>query len=161
MVEPAAAPGVAAGAGVSAAAAEIAERSAHWTDQGADRLAVLLSADGFAATTGGVFLRDWSEADRRRRAARWWAGLWALGLAFVFVPILHFVVPPALLVAGPLVASRVGAVRRTVFGGIGPCPRCGAAVVVGGGIALDWPVREACGRCYLALEIAPAGRVSV
>ncbi len=140
---------------MTAADAEIAERSAVWTAAGAARLPVELRADGCAVTIGGVFVRDWSEADRRRRALRWWAGLWALGIAFVFVPILHFVVPPALLVAGPIVASRISGTKRTVFGGVGPCPRCGAAVVVGGGIELKWPLRETCGRCYLAVAVAP------
>lgn len=143
------------GAGVSAAATEIAERTAAWTAAGAERLAVVLRAEGFAPTDGGLFLRDWSPAERRRRALRWWVGLWALGLAFVFVPILHFVVPPALLLAGPLVASRISGTVRTVFGGVGPCPRCGAAVVVGGGIPLAWPLAETCGHCYLAIELTP------
>ncbi|MSQ83779.1 MAG: hypothetical protein EXR77_12985 [Myxococcales bacterium] len=106
-------------------------------------------------TAGAVYYRDWSLPERRRRSLRWLALLWLLAVAFLAVPIVHFVLPPLLVVAGPLVAITIAGLRRSVFGGVGVCPKCAQAVWIGA-VPLLFPLAETCGRCYTAVVIAPA-----
>jgi len=64
--------------------------------------------------------------DRAMRAARAWAGCWGAAIAAVFLPVLHFVLVPALLLSGPLAAMARWREKVTVLGAEGACPACGA-----------------------------------
>src|SRR5262245_48862485 len=64
--------------------------------------------------------------DRMTRAARAWAGCWGAAIAAVFLPVLHFVLVPALVVGGPLYAMVMMREKVTVLGAEGACPVCGA-----------------------------------
>ena len=74
-----------------------------------------------------VNVRQHRRPDRLRRAARAWAGCWGAAIAAVFLPVLHFVLVPALLVGGPLYAMVMMRERVTVLGADGDCPACGVA----------------------------------
>ena len=67
-----------------------------------------------------------ARVDRMRRAARAWAGCWGAAVVAVFLPVLHFVLVPSLLVGGPLYAMVMMRERVTVLGADGACPACGA-----------------------------------
>src|SRR5204863_8375115 len=54
--------------------------------------------------------------DRAIRAARAWAGCWGAAIAAVFLPVLHFVLVPALLISGPLAAMARWQEKVTVLG---------------------------------------------
>jgi predicted RNA-binding Zn-ribbon protein involved in translation (DUF1610 family) len=71
-------------------------------------------------------VRQHSRPDRLRRAARAWAGCWGAAIVAVFLPVLHFVLVPSLLVGGPLYAMVMMRERVTVLGADGACPACGA-----------------------------------
>ena len=73
-----------------------------------------------------VSVRQHGRPERIRRAARAWAGCWGAAIAAVFLPVLHFVLVPALLVGGPLYAMVMMRERITVLGADGDCPACGA-----------------------------------
>lgn len=73
-----------------------------------------------------VSVRQHSRPDRLRRAARAWAGCWGAAIAAVFLPVLHFILVPSLLVGGPLYAMVMMRERVTVLGADGACPACGA-----------------------------------
>jgi hypothetical protein len=72
-------------------------------------------------------VRQHGRPDRIRRAALAWAGCWGAAIVAVFLPVLHFVLVPALLVGGPLYAMVMMRERVTVLGAEGDCPACGAA----------------------------------
>ncbi len=55
-----------------------------------------------------------------------WAGCWGAAVAAVFLPVLHFVLVPSLLLAGPLVALARWRERVTILAADGACPACGA-----------------------------------
>ena len=74
-----------------------------------------------------VNVKQHGRPDRLRRAARAWAGCWGAAIVAVFLPVLHFVLVPALLVGGPLYAMVMMRERVTVLGADGDCPACGAA----------------------------------
>ena len=85
------------------------------------------------------------------------ARCWGLAVVAVFVPLLHFILVPALVLAGPLVARWRWLERASVLRAHGRCPGCGADL----DLPLKQPAREelsfrctACGR-PLALRLAP------
>lgn len=86
--------------------------------------AVSLEIPHFAPTSGVVVLVERNLAGRATRAVTALGALWLAALLCVFIPLLHFVLVPSLLLAGPIVAFlrlredvSLAAVR-------GPCPRC-------------------------------------
>ena len=66
-----------------------------------------------------------SRPDRLRRAALAWGGCWGAAIAAVFLPVLHFILVPSLLIGGPLYAMVMMREKVTVLGADGNCPACG------------------------------------
>jgi len=101
--------------------------------------------------------------DRRARvvrAVKTLAAGWGLAVAAVFLPVLHFVLVPALLIGGPVFALMRLGEARSLLTAAGACPACGA----GQSFTLReaWrertPLRcEACGRA-IELRLPPAPR---
>jgi hypothetical protein len=93
---------------------------------------------------------DHAKRDRVRRALLGLAACWGAAVAAVFLPVLHFVLVPALLIAGPLLAfARLGE-RRTITGITGPCPACGGAITLRPGGSAAAVVR--CDHCRRPVE---------
>src|SRR5262249_48638490 len=90
---------------------------------------------------------------RALRAVRAWAGCWAAAIAAVFLPVLHFVLVPALLLSGPLVALARWRERVTVLGADGPCPACGATQHPRPRSAAAEHMGFRCDSCRRALEL--------
>jgi len=76
--------------------------------------------------TVDVLERDASA--RFRRAALTWAVTWACAVAAVFLPLLHFVLVPGLLIAGPVLAMQRSRERYQLLRARGRCPGCGGAI---------------------------------
>lgn len=94
-------------------------------------------------------------AARAARALRVLALCWGLAIAAVFLPLLHFVLVPGLLLLGPILALGRRRERCTVLSARGACPACGAEihVLVGQGAAAAMPMR--CESCRRAIELRP------
>lgn len=104
---------------------------------------------GHAATPAVASVILHPRPDRVRRAVRSWLGLWGLALAAVFVPLLHFVLVPGLLVLGVVMGLLRLRERGTIVSARGNCPACGAeqTVAVGAPLLADVAFRcESCGR---------------
>jgi hypothetical protein len=72
-----------------------------------------------------VLVRD--AGQRTRRAVLTWLAAWGCAILAVFLPVLHFVLVPLLLLGGPALAlTRLGE-RVSVLEVSGSCPGCGAA----------------------------------
>lgn len=103
---------------------------------------------------------DHARRDRVRRAVLGWAACWGAAIAAVFLPLLHFVLVPALLIAGPMLGmARLGE-KRTITRISGPCPECGGEISLKPGGSAANVVR--CDHCRRAVEWAipaeaPAG----
>src|SRR5690349_21813294 len=91
-------------------------------------LAVTVTADSGKTSPGTVRIREWSKRDRSRRALKFWGGAWILALALVPIPIVHFVLVPALIIAGPIGAWVISTQGASILGGESVCPECGAAL---------------------------------
>jgi len=73
-------------------------------------------------------------------------GCWALAVACVFVPLLHFVLVPGFLVLGPVLAYLGARATVLVKSEQVTCPRCAKATPVEPGTT-GWPVRLWCASC--------------
>jgi hypothetical protein len=85
-----------------------------------------------------------------------WLGLfWGLAVVSVLLPVVHFVLVPALLIAGPITALARYRRASGVLGGEGVCPECDALLTVESA-ADEWPFSEVCETCGAAVRIQKA-----
>lgn len=105
------------------------------------------------ATTADLRVQGHGKRDRVRRAAAAWAGCWGAAIAAVFLPVLHFVLVPLLLIAGPLMALSQLTNRVTVLEVEGPCPACGARVHETPRRDARTPIDLRCTSCRRALTV--------
>ena len=112
-------------------------------------VAATLAYHGHPDAPAELRVRDWSRPERTARAVRTLASCWGLAVLAVFLPVLHFVLVPSLLVAGPLAALAKLREHASVLGASGACPACGSAqrFAVSGALRERTPLRcESCGR---------------
>jgi hypothetical protein len=115
---------------------------------------ITLADVGGAKTAGGLTIARLSRRDRLLRALQCGGGCWLAAVGAVFLPIAHFVLVPALLLAGPIVGAWQWSREERVVVGQGTCPYCEADVPIQSG-ALQWPLTETCPACLRSLEIRP------
>lgn len=101
-----------------------------------------------------VTLRRLSRRDRALAVARTWAVCWLAAVAAVFLPVVHFVLVPALAIGGPLYAMTKRHEHVTMLGAAGACPACGAAVEHAQKRRARASVALRCDACGRALELA-------
>lgn len=100
-------------------------------------------------TEARVRVRPLDSRTRTARALRALGACWGLAVVSVLVPLLHFVLVPAFLIAGPVFAVQRLGERATLLGARGDCPGCGAPqeFTLALAPAPQVPLRcEACGR---------------
>ncbi len=108
--------------------------------------------DSFARLT----VQRHDRAARSRRALKTLGITWGCAVIAVFLPVLHFVLVPLLLVAGPVLAYQKSRESVTLLTATGPCPACHAPQ----DHRLNAAARERlvlrCEACGRALELWPA-----
>lgn len=131
--------------------------SPHIPEAGEREVAARLCHHGRADAPASVRLRSWTSGERRIRALRAWAVCWGLAVPAVFLPVLHFVLVPSLLVAGPIAGLLRLREEQTVLGASGACPACGESQSFPVTGAWRESVRLRCEKCGRAIELrAPA-----
>lgn len=95
----------------------IAEIAANW------------SYDGREPTPAVVRLQRVSKRGRTYAALKALGACWLAGVAAVFLPLLHFILVPSLLLLGPLMFFWKLSEHVTLLAADGPCPACGAAIL--------------------------------
>jgi len=95
-------------------------------DRNRDRTVIpaQLRAFGAQPTRAVMTVAELTPASRLGRAAAGLAACWSLALVAVFLPILHLVLVPTLVVGGIVAAITLGRQARRVTDLRGPCPRC-------------------------------------
>lgn len=83
-----------------------------------------LSFPGEPTTRGVGQVHDWTVLERARRAVFALAFCWVIGALFLPIPGVHFVLPPTLLLAGPIIAILRLTERTRLQTLKGACPRC-------------------------------------
>lgn len=128
----------------------------------ADRaVRVELAAAGGAPTVADGVLHEYASGERLRRAAAIAAVAVVLAASLLVIPIIHFLAPPLLLVCGTILAIRQLRATARLRPVRVPCPKCGAANRIGGGLGLTDPGAALVHRCEacrrdLTLTITPA-----
>ncbi len=119
---------------------------------------VRLELTSCAPTTGKAALIERAPPTRIMRAALVWGGCWAAAFVCIFIPLLHFVLVPSLLIAG--VVLGVTRLREDVTLATidGACPRCKTqrTFVIGGRFSEGRSVHcDGCGNAF-SVHVRPA-----
>lgn len=112
---------------------------------------IRLTAGG-KETEGIAQARLWSVEEKRNRAIAGFAITWGLAACSVFLPLAHFVLVPALLIAGPFVFLWAKKQNGKITGLEANCPFCGNALTTAE-TSINWPQRIACTRCSEPVRI--------
>jgi hypothetical protein len=104
------------------------------------------------ATSGEIRVQFWTNRERTLRAIKLGGLCWCAALISVIIPLLHFVLVPSLLLAGPILAFIVLGQRSVVLGGEGICPNCQAFLPIAR-TAYQFPISDICAKCYSSLKI--------
>lgn len=99
-----------------------------------------------------IYVQSFTGPERLRRAAKWCALCWACAIPAALIPVLHFVLVPGLLVAGPIVGALVYRREHIIVGGKGECPECQGELLIEKG-PVRWPLHEICKDCRAPVEI--------
>lgn len=75
-------------------------------------------------TSAEATVADWTMLERLRRAAVGMAISWSLAGVSIMIPGLHFILPPVLILAGPIVFIVRFVVSSSFVEVNGVCPRC-------------------------------------
>jgi hypothetical protein len=86
-----------------------------------------LTAFGHPPTRVTAVVIEQTPAQRLGRALAGLGMFWALALGGLLIPVAHFILVPALVVTGTLVAVTRAREDRRLVQLRGACPRCGAA----------------------------------
>jgi hypothetical protein len=108
---------------------------------------------GLPRGEGTARVRTRDSAERTARAARAAGTCILLAAVSILLPIAHFILVPAFLLAAPVVAVRRLRERASIVGLTGTCPRCNEtrAFEVKGPFGKD--VRTSCATCSFAIEV--------
>ena len=107
------------------------------------------------ATAGLITHVVWTESERFKNAFKT-LGMWLLfTFLSVFVPLLHFVLTPALLVASFVLAINAFGEKERNLGGKAECTRCHKETIVQPSRQFERVVNN-CEACGADLELTPA-----
>jgi len=114
------------------------------------RLEISCSLDA-VTTRGFVMRRDLEQSERLSRAGKIFGMFFLAALVTVFIPLLHFVLPPlAILLGGALATSEYLNAGEVMAGEI-ECPNCKKKIVFRRQ-AEEWPRSQRCESCYFTLS---------
>jgi len=102
--------------------------------------------------TGEVRIARWTGSARLVRAMKMLGVLWGLGVVSVLVPVAHFLLVPAFLLAGPIAAFMRWRQESSILGGQGACPACSADMTLEAS-ADEWPLFRICETCRASVRI--------
>ena len=74
-------------------------------------------------TPGEIRIQDWSQRERTVRALKFGGACWGAALVSIIIPLLHFILVPGFLLAGPILAFIIIGQENVVLGGEGTCPK--------------------------------------
>lgn len=123
------------------------------------QITVLVSKVGLAETrVGEIQVVFWNESQRMIRALQYGLAAWLGAAASIFLPLLHFVLVPVLLIAGPVLAFYIFKQDSAVLGGTATCPQCNAQLPITRS-KFRFPISDLCTACQSALTIEKATQI--
>jgi len=126
------------------------EKKQVWAKLGKP-IPVLIKTEGHESL-GEVFIQEYDEKARLKRALKMLGLCWAGALAAVFLPIVHFVLVPGLFLGGVFLAVYMHGIHSLVLGGEGVCPNCEKILPIAKGLD-QWPLEDVCTACRSGVKI--------
>ena len=117
---------------------------------------VRLTSSSGEESSATATLRHFTPAQRLLRAAGIMVVTLIAAAAIIPIPIIHLVGIPLMLLIGTGIAIRTWRASARLSQVKIPCPRCGAANSIGGGLgyrSVTEPISRACESCRRALEL--------
>lgn len=114
--------------------------------------AVLLKGYDEVTTHGELRVQEWNKRERILRALKFGGACLGLAIVSIILPLLHFVLVPGLLLAGPIVAFFVLRQEAVVLGGKGTCPYCKKTMKIVRS-APRFPISDMCEHCHKSVTI--------
>lgn len=118
-------------------------------------VALRLSVHSFADTFGSAQVATYDGRARLSRAIKTGGACWLSAIAFLFIPVLHFVLVPTALILGPILFFKNLKIKDEIVSGHGECPKCKTFVTVSRQ-PMDWPIQQNCTSCAALLILSPA-----
>jgi hypothetical protein len=115
-------------------------------------VAVLLKGYDEATAPGELRIQEWNKRERTLRAMKFGGACLGLAIVSVILPLLHFVLVPGFLLAGPIVAFVVLGQEAVVLGGKGICPYCKKTMTIVRN-APRFPISDMCEHCQKSVKI--------
>lgn len=115
-------------------------------------ISILLVSPSGKQQPATVTVEEWNKQERLRRGLKFFGICWGAAVVAVFIPILHFILVPLLVLAGPIIGYYFYQQERMSLGGQGMCPNCGALLKIEKGPA-KWPSEEMCTACHTMLAV--------
>lgn len=104
------------------------------------------------STQGFVERRDYSVSERLNRTLKISGLLFLAAIVAVFVPILHFVLVPGLLLAAVVMGVMTWLDRAEVLRGEFPCPQCQKTNTISRQ-SESFPAQIRCSHCFFTLKL--------
>ena len=118
-----------------------------------ESIPVCLSTAQGAVKDGTAYVQRWNPSQRMRRAVKALAITWGLAILAVFIPILHFLLVPILIILGPILASINYNKNSVILGGNAICPNCDNEFEIVRA-ADRWPLSDICSICHQHVTIS-------
>lgn len=103
-------------------------------------------------TEGWVERRDLSNHERLARAGKIFGIFFGVALLTVFIPILHFILPPLFLIVGSVLAFGEYTGKGEMLNGEITCPNCKKVMTLPKETE-EWPRTQRCEGCSFTLKI--------
>lgn len=106
---------------------------------------------------GTASLQTWTRQQSLKKGMSSLLACWALAVATILIPIVHFVSVPLLLAVGPLIAYAIFKLHNGTTDLVeikGVCSNCDTPLQVSRQTA-SWPIFLACSTCASELSLSP------
>lgn len=114
-----------------------------------------ITAQGCDPTSGEARIYELSDSDKTARARKAAGICVAIGVASLFIPLVHFVLPWFMLIVAAVVYGKVSKQAAILRAASGPCPACGETIDIDEQ-TLEWPIEWNCGSCRKRTLTQPA-----
>lgn len=116
---------------------------------------VVLKSDSEHHSEGIVKIQYFNREQRLGRALKIFGLCWGAALVAIFLPLIHFVLVPTLILTGLIVPGFVYFRESRILGGEGTCPKCQAPFQIEKS-ANEWPLTDLCTQCRSQIIIEKA-----
>jgi len=107
---------------------------------------IIIESDD-ASAEGLLYVQFVDDHQRMMGAVKIWGIMWLLMLLSLPIFILHFVLVPGFLIAGPLMAARRYGISEIPDHITGNCPLCKKEFTLGAASLHNLPIRAPCSTC--------------